>query len=169
VISAHLLVHGPDREASRYLAAFIAENVASDGTSRIALSLPINLFADRRALIAPSHRDVLPATLNQRISCDLLRYLVVKRWPVYQIRWRARRREVLHDDCFGLVISDHYEPPFGAVGALFDAVLGQMIVHSLSNNQVIPSYKKRTSTLKKALENEEKSAEATLLAAAITR
>jgi hypothetical protein len=57
----------------------------------------------------------------------------------------------LHDDCFGLVISDNYEPPFGAVGAMFDAVLGQRIVHAFSNNQVIPSYKKRTSTLKKSV------------------
>ena len=50
-ISERLVVHCPDREASRHLAAFVAEHNVGDGTLRIALRLPNSMFADRRALI----------------------------------------------------------------------------------------------------------------------
>jgi hypothetical protein len=42
-ISERLVVHCPDHEASHYVAAFVAEHRAGDGTVRIALRLPISV------------------------------------------------------------------------------------------------------------------------------
>jgi hypothetical protein len=131
-ISERLVVHCPDREASRHLAAFIADHRVGDGTVRIALRLPISLFADRRTSI---QRRVV-ATLYPLRSIEDPN-------PTYSVTWSPEGggpfpgfagalavEKTPPDDCFGLVLSGHYEPPFGAAGALFDAALGRRIAHT---------------------------------------
>ncbi len=130
-ISERLVVHCPDNQASRHLADFIAEHAAGDGTIRIPLRLPIGVFADRRSLI---ERRVI-ATLYPLQS-------IADAHPTYSVTWSPRTgllpsfagalavEKHARDDCFGLVVSGHYEPPFGAVGAIFDAALGRRIAHA---------------------------------------
>ena len=59
-ICERLVVHCPDQDASRYLAAFVAEHQVGDGSVHIALRPAIVMSADRRSLI---ERRVV-ATLN---------------------------------------------------------------------------------------------------------
>jgi hypothetical protein len=131
-ISERLVVHCPDREASRHLAAFVAEHNVGDGTLRIALRLPNSMFADRRALI---ERRVVATLYPLRSISDP--------HPTYSVTWSpqgggpfpefsgalAVEKSAL-DECFGLLISGHYDPPFGSVGSLFDAALGRRIAHT---------------------------------------
>lgn len=131
-ISERLVVHCPDREASRHLAAFIADHQVGDGTVRIALRLPIGVFADRRTLI---ERRVVATLYPLRSISDP--------HPTYSVTWSAKGggpfpkfagalavEKAPHDDCFGLVVSGHYDPPLGVAGTIFDATLGRRIAHS---------------------------------------
>jgi hypothetical protein len=129
-ISERLVVHCPDHEASQYVAAFVAEHRAGDGTVHIPLRLPIVMSEDRRA---PIERFVI-ATLYSLQS-------VGDRHPTYSITWLPKGdgpspefagelavEKSPRDDCFGLILSGHYEP-FGAVGAMFDPTRGRRIAH----------------------------------------
>ena len=131
-ISERLVVHCPDREASRYLAHFIADHQVGDGTVRIALRLPIGLFTERRTLI---ERRVIATLYPLRSISDP--------HPTYSVTWAPRGGAPFpefagalavvkspHDDCFSLIVSGHYEPPFGGAGAMFDAALGRRIAHA---------------------------------------
>ncbi len=128
-ISQRLVVHCPDREASRHLTDFINTHRRADGRVRVALRLPIGLFHDRRALI---ERRVI-ATL-EALRC------VTDPNPTYSVTLSpegngpfpdfAGALAIDHspsDDSFTLLVSGHYEPPFGLAGAMFDAALGKRI------------------------------------------
>jgi hypothetical protein len=131
-ISERLVVHCPDHEASRHLAAFVSEHQLGDGTVRVALRLPLSKFADRRALI---ERRVVATLYPLRSITDP--------HPTYSVTWSPKGggpfpqfagalavEKSPHDDCFGLLVSGHYDPPFGAVGAMFDDTLGRRIAHA---------------------------------------
>jgi hypothetical protein len=127
-ISERLVVHCPDREASQHLAAFIADHENHDGSVRVPLRLPINMFADRRSLI---ERRVIATLYPLRSISDA--------HPTYSVYWSPKGggpfpefsgalavEKSERDDCFGLVVTGHYDPPLGAV----DLTLGRRIAHS---------------------------------------
>jgi hypothetical protein len=131
-ISERLVVHCPDREASRHLAAFIADHQTADGRVRITLRLPVGVFADRRSLV---ERRVVATLYPLRSIADA--------HPTYSVTWSPKGGGPFPefsgalavetspaDDCFGLIVSGHYDPPFGPVGAMFDAALGRRIAHA---------------------------------------
>jgi hypothetical protein len=131
-ISERLVVHCPDQEASRHLAAFLAGHRGEDGRVHIALRLPMTMFADRQSLI---ERRVV-ATLYPLHSLD-------EPHPTYSVTWTAKGggpfpdfagalavEKRPRDDCFGLIVSGHYEPPFGMIGTMFDATFGRRIAHA---------------------------------------
>lgn len=131
-ISERLVVHCPDHEASRHLAAFISDHQADDGTVRIVLRLPIGTFVDRRALI---ERQVCATLYPLKSMSDPQ--------PTYSVTWSPKGggpfpefagalavQKTARDDSFRLIVSGHYEPPFGAIGALIDATLGRRIAHA---------------------------------------
>jgi hypothetical protein len=131
-ICERLVVHCPDREASQHLAAFIAEHHADDGTVRIPLRLPLTLFSDRRSLL---ERRVIATLYPLRSISDP--------HPTYSVAWSPKGggpfpdfsgalavAKSAADDAFELIVSGHYEAPFGAAGALFDMTLGRRIAHT---------------------------------------
>jgi hypothetical protein len=131
-ISERLVVHCPDREASQHLAAFIAAHQTGDGTVRIALRLPVGIFADRRTLI---ERRIIATLYPLRSITD--------QHPTYSVTWSSKGggpfpqfagalavEKSANDDCFGLIVSGHYDPPLGAAGAIFDMTLGRRIAHA---------------------------------------
>ncbi len=137
-ISERIVVHCPDHEASRHLAAFVADHQIGDGTVRIALRLPVGLFADKRTLI---ERRVVATLFPLRSISDPL--------PTYSVTWAPQGggpfpefsgalavEKSTTDDCFGLIVSGHYEPPFGAAGEIFDAALGRRIAHASARDLV---------------------------------
>jgi hypothetical protein len=136
-ISERLIVHCPDPEACRHLAAFIAEHENADGSIRVALRLPIGLFAGRKSL---TERRVM-ATLEPLRS-------ITDAHPTYSVTWSSQAGAMFpdfsgalaverapRDDCFGLLVSGHYEPPFGRFGgAMVDATLGKRIAHAAARD-----------------------------------
>jgi hypothetical protein len=99
---------------------------------RVVLRLPVSMFADRRSLI---ERRVI-ATLFPLRSID-------DPHPTYSVTWASKGggpfpefagalavEKSPSDDCFGLVVSGHYEPPYGVLAAMFDATLGRRIAHA---------------------------------------
>lgn len=131
-ISERLIVHCPDLDASRHLAAFIGEHESADGSIRVPLRLPIGLFADRKSLI---ERRVM-ATLHPLQS-------IADPHPTYSVTWSSQAGAMFpefagalavekapSDDCFGLLVSGHYEPPLGLGGTMFDATQGKRIAHA---------------------------------------
>lgn len=135
-ISERLVVHCPDREASHRLAAFIDEHKAGDGRVMIALRLPFTVFADRRAAI---QRRIV-ATLHPLRS-------IGDPHPTYSVTWTSESNSRLPefsgalavvksslDDCVGLMVSGHYEPPFGRVGEMFDATFGRRIARAAARD-----------------------------------
>ncbi len=66
-ISERYVVHCPDREASRHVAAFVAKHQVADGTMRITLRLPLRMFADGRALV---ERGVVATLYPLHARCD---------------------------------------------------------------------------------------------------
>jgi len=124
------VVHCPSREASRYLAAFVAAQRAGGLTAHIELRVPIRVFSDR-----------LPAIELRVFAAFHSLHAVSDPHPTYSISWSSKGvpfpefagalavEQGLNDDCFGLVLSGHYDLPFGRLGALFDAALGRRIAH----------------------------------------
>jgi hypothetical protein len=125
------IVHRPQRDAVRYLTAFVAEHRSGDGKVRIALHRPRSIFAVWRSSI---ERSVTASFYSLQSTSD----------PhlTYSITWAAKGAGQLPEfagalaverlsnaDCFGLLLSGHYEPPLGMLGAVFDAVLGRRIAH----------------------------------------
>jgi hypothetical protein len=131
-ISERLVVHCPDREASRHQRSFIADHQVGDGTVSVKLRLPINLFSERRSLL---ERRIVATLYPLRSVSDP--------HPTYSVTWSPRQGVAFpgfagalavekspYDDRFGLLVSGHYELCFGAVSALFDAALGRRIAHA---------------------------------------
>ena len=154
-ISERLVVHCPDREASRHLAAFISEHTVGGGRVDIALRLPFTMFADRRAAI---ERRVIATLHPLRAISDP--------HPTYSVSWTPKSggpfpefsgalavEKSSLDDCFGLIVSGHYEPPFGRVGAMFDATFGRRIARAAARDllQTIAGYVEKASEKAAAL------------------
>jgi len=131
-ISERLVVHCPDREASRHLSSFIADHQVGDGTVSVKLRLPIHLFAERRSLL---ERRIVATLYPLRSVSDP--------HPTYSVTWSPRAggpfpefagalavEKSPFDDCFGLLVSGHYELCFGAVSDWIDAALGRRIAHA---------------------------------------
>ena len=108
------VVHCPSREASRYLAAFVAAQRAGGLTAHIELRVPIRVFSDR-----------LPAIELRVFAAFHSLHAVSDPHPTYSISWSSKGvpfpefagalavEQGLNDDCFGLVLSGHYDLPFG--------------------------------------------------------
>jgi hypothetical protein len=135
-ICERLVVHCPDREASRHLSSFIAEHQVGDGTVSVALRLPINVFAQRRSLL---ERRIVATLYPLRSVSDP--------HPTYSVTWSPRAggpfpefagalavEKSAFDDCFGLLVSGHYDLRLGAVGDWIDATLGRRIAHASARN-----------------------------------
>lgn len=145
-ICERLVVHCPDQDASRYLAAFVAEHQVGDGSVHIALRPAIVMSADRRSLI---ERRVV-ATLNSLQSIN-------DPHPTYSVTWLPKGdgpspefagalavESSPQDDCFSLILSGDYEP-FGGVGAMFGASRGRRIAH-VSGRDVLRSIANQVET-----------------------
>lgn len=132
-ISERLVVHCPDHAAGRHLAAFLAKHTVGDGAVKLALRLPVGAFGDRRARI------------ERRIVARLSPLTAIgDAHPTYSVTWTPVAGGGLLPDfagalavetstevnCFGLVVTGHYDPPLGIVGALFDVALGRRIAHA---------------------------------------
>jgi hypothetical protein len=125
-ISERRVVLCPEREAAHHLAAFVAAHRAGDGSLNIALRLPLKVFAAWK--LPFERRGVASFYALQSIG---------DRHPTYSVTWASKDRGPYPEfagalavetspyrDCFGLILSGHYQPPFGPVGALIDAGLG---------------------------------------------
>jgi hypothetical protein len=129
-INERLIVRCPYHEAPSYLAAFVAEHQVDDGTVRIALRLPVKMFADGGQLIEGS----LVANLYPlRASSDP--------HPTYSVAWSPKTgvsfpefagalaiEKGPREYSFGLIVSGQYESPSG-VGTMFDATLSRRFTH----------------------------------------
>jgi hypothetical protein len=102
------VVNCPNHKASQYLAAFVAERQAGDGTVHIPLQRPV--FADRRLTEAP-----VVATLSLQSTSEF--------YPTYAVSWLPKGggpapefagtltvEKCRRDDCFGLILSGQYKP-----------------------------------------------------------
>jgi hypothetical protein len=129
-ISERLVVHRPEHEAARRLAAFAAERRNVDGSLNIALRLPSKLPALWKL---PFERR--SATLYSLTSAG-------DPHPTYSVSWSSKDggplpefagalavERVALGDCFGLILCGHYQPPFGRLGALFHRAFGRRITH----------------------------------------
>jgi hypothetical protein len=130
------VVRRPERDASHCLAALVAEHRARDGKVHIALRLPLRMFARWKS---PIVRRVIATFYPLQSLGD--------EHPTYSVSWSARGggpfpefagalavEKLPCDDYFGLILSGHYEPPLGTMGALFDAILGHRIAHGLAQD-----------------------------------
>jgi hypothetical protein len=119
----------PEREAAHHLAAFVAAHRAGNGSLNIALRLPIKLFA---AWKLPFERRGVASFYSLQSAADP--------HPTYSVTWSSKNagphpefagalavEKIPYHDCFGLILSGYYQPPFGMVGALIDAGLGVRI------------------------------------------
>jgi len=128
-ICERLVVHCPEREAAHRLAAFVAEHRDGDGFLSLPLRLPVTMFATWKVTF---ERRAVATVYSLSSAGDS--------HPTYSVTWSsgdggpfpefagalAVERSLLLDR-FSLVLSGHYQPPFGAVGAVFDAGLGKRI------------------------------------------
>jgi hypothetical protein len=128
-ICERLVVHCPQHEAAHRLAAFVAEHRSENGSLSIALRLPIAMFAAWKVTL---ERRAVASFYSLSSAADS--------YPTYSVAWSsagggafpefagalAVERTLLRE-CFSLVLSGHYQPPFGAVGAVFDVGLGKRI------------------------------------------
>jgi hypothetical protein len=129
-IDERRVVRCPFHEASSYLGAFIAEHQAGDdGTVRIALHLPIGMFADRRPLI---ERRLVATLYPLPWISDL--------YPTYSVTWSAKTDVSLPEfagalavencrrhHCFQLIVSGRCGSPLKAVGTTRDATFGRRL------------------------------------------
>jgi hypothetical protein len=129
-INERLIVRCPYHEAPAYLAAFVAEHQVDDGTVRVALRLPAEMFADGRQLSEGS----LVATLYPL-------HAISDPYPTYTVTWSPKAGVSFPefagalavekgpcDDSFGLIVSGQYESP-GGVGTMFDTILSRRFTH----------------------------------------
>jgi hypothetical protein len=70
-ISERLVVRCPVREASYFLAAFVADHQLMNGAVQIALSSPVSRFVDRRP---PSERAVVAHSIRWKRSATRIRH-----------------------------------------------------------------------------------------------
>jgi hypothetical protein len=125
-ISERRVVLCPEREAAHHLAAFIAAHRDVDGSLSIALRLPIKLFA---AWTLPFARRGVASIYSLQCAGDP--------HPTYSVTWSSKNggpypefagalavETLPYRECFGLVLSGYYEPPFGSFGAFIDAGIG---------------------------------------------
>ena len=130
------VVHRIESDASQALAAFVAMHRAGDGSVRIALRLPVIMFAAWKSAI---ERRGVAEFFPLKSSGD--------RFPTYSVNWSARDggpfpvfygalavEQLSSGDRIGLVLSGNYVPPFGRFGALFDAVVGHRIAHATARD-----------------------------------
>jgi hypothetical protein len=135
-ICERIVVARMEREASLALAAFVAEHRAGDGSVRIALRLPIPMFAAWKSAI---ERRGVADFYSLRSSKE--------HFPTYSVTWSTRDGgpfpvfagalavERRHDSgSVGLVLCGNYVPPLGRFGALFDAVVGQRIANATARD-----------------------------------
>jgi hypothetical protein len=126
------VVHRPQSDAGHFLATFVAEHRFADDTRQNAPRLPATLFATWRSLIA-----------RRGVACFYALGSSSDRQSTYSVTWSPKGSgpfpvfagalatvDLARDDCFGLILSGHYEPPFGKVGAAFDAIFGRRIVRT---------------------------------------
>jgi hypothetical protein len=114
----------------------VAEHRARDGKVHITLRLPLRMFEKWKS---PIVRRVIATFYPLQSLRD--------EHPTYSVSWSARGggpfpefagalagAKLPCDDYFGLILSGHYEPPLGTMGALFDAILGHPIAHGLAQD-----------------------------------
>jgi hypothetical protein len=128
-ICERLVVHCAQHEAAQRLAAFVAEHRDVNGSLSIALRLPITMFAAWKVAL---EQRAVASFYSLSSAADS--------HPTYSIAWSsadggafpefagalAVERTLLRDR-FSLVLSGHYQVPFGAAGAVFDAGLGKRV------------------------------------------
>jgi hypothetical protein len=128
------VVNRVESDASDALAAFLAGHRADDGNVRIALRLPVNMFAAWRSAI---ERRGVADFHSLRSSGD--------HFPTYSVTWPGRGpfpgfagalavERLNNGDRVGLVLSGNYEPPCGRLGELFDMVIGHRIAHATARD-----------------------------------
>ncbi len=125
------VVRRPERDASHCLAAFIGEHRVRDGKVHVALRLPFRNFATRKS---PIERRVIATfyplqPLGDEHSTYSVSWSAQGGGPFPEFAGALAVEKLPCDDCFGLILSGHYEPPLGSIGALFDAILGHRIAH----------------------------------------
>jgi hypothetical protein len=111
------IVRCPYDEAAQFLTAFIAQHRTGDGSARMALRLPANIFADQRSLLERR----LCATLYPLHSMSDREQLYSVTWSLPAFRGCPEYSGALavekgaRDDCFGIMVSGDYErvPPTG--------------------------------------------------------
>ena len=124
-------VRRSERDASHRLAAFIRQLRDRDGTAHIALRLPLRMFATRKS---PIQRRVIARfypihSLGDEHSTYSVSWSAEGGGPFPEFAGALAVEKLPRDDCFGLILSGHYEPPMGKIGAMFDAILGNRIAH----------------------------------------
>jgi hypothetical protein len=132
------VVGRPERDVSHCLAAFIEEHRVRDGTVHVALRLPFRMFATRKSAI---ERRVIAIffplqSLGDGHSTYSVSWSAQGGGPFPEFAGALAVAQLPCDDCFGLIISGHYEPPLGTIGALFDANLGHRIARGSSSPAV---------------------------------
>jgi hypothetical protein len=125
------VVRRSERDASHCLAAFIGQRRNRDGTVHIALRLPFRMFATRKS---PIQRRVIATfypihSLGDEHSTYSVSWSAEGGGPFPEFAGALAVENLPRDDCFGLILSGHYEPPMGKIGAMFDAILGNRIAH----------------------------------------
>ena len=125
------VVRRSERHASHCLAAFIGQRRDRDGTVHIALRLPFRMFATRKS---PIQRRVIATfypihSLGDEHSTYSVSWSAEGGGPFPKFAGALAVEKLPRDDCFGLILSGHYEPPMGKLGAMFDAILGNRIAH----------------------------------------
>jgi hypothetical protein len=125
------VVRRSERDASHCLAAFVGQRRDRDGTVHIALRLPFRFFATRTS---PIQRRVIATfypihSLGDEHSTYSVSWSAQGGGPFPEFAGALAVEKLPRDDCFGLILSGHYEPPMGKIGAMFDAILGNRIAH----------------------------------------
>jgi len=129
------VVHCPEHEASHYLAGFVAEHQAVDGTVRLVVRLPVSIFVRGRA---PIERRVVARLSLQSMSDRYPTFTIIwSPWgnsPSFEAAGVLAVEKQSRDDRFTLILSGQYEA-FGMVDPMFDATrdhrIAQICAHDL--------------------------------------